>query len=87
MAEVPELMRAVAIEKNGAPRVLKYVEFRTPTPAEGEVLVKIHATSVNPHDLLYRSGRFIIRKPMPHVLGSDFAGEIVEVGEGVKGLE
>lgn len=84
MADTPELMRAVAINKNGKPKVLKYVDFRTPLPTDGEVLVKIHATSVNPNDLLYRSGRFIIRKPMPHILGSDLAGEIVELGEGVK---
>lgn len=85
MADTPELMRAVAIEKNGNPRLMKYVDFRTPVPGEGEVLVKIHATSVNPNDLLYRSGRLIIRKPMPHILGSDLAGEIMEVGDGVKG--
>jgi NADPH:quinone reductase-like Zn-dependent oxidoreductase len=85
MADVPEIMRAIAINKNGKPKVLKYVNFKTPVPAEGEVLVKIHATSVNPNDLLYRKGDFIIRKPMPHILGSDLAGEIVELGEGVKG--
>lgn len=85
MAETPELMRAVAINKNGKPRVMKYVDFRTPLPADDEVLVKVYATSVNPSDLLYRSGRFIIRKPMPHILGSDLAGEIMEVGESVEG--
>jgi len=85
MADVPELMRAVAINKNGRPNVLKYVDFRTPLPKNDEVLVKVHATSVNPNDLLYRRGDFIIRKPMPHILGSDLAGEIVEVGEAVKG--
>jgi len=83
MADTPELMRAVAIDKNGKPKVLKYADMRTPVPTGEEVLVKIHATSVNPTDLLYRSGRFIIRKPMPHVLGADLAGEIVEVGDDV----
>jgi len=85
MADTPELMRAVAIEKNGKPKVLKYVDMKTPVPNAEEVLVKIHATSVNPIDRLYRSGRFIIRKPMPHVLGADLAGEIIEVGDDVKG--
>lgn len=85
MADVPELMRAVAINKNGKPNVLKYVDFRTPLPKNDEVLVKIHATSINPNDLLYRRGDFIIRKPMPHILGADLAGEIAEVGEDVKG--
>lgn len=85
MTAVPELMRAVAIEKNGKPKVLKYVEFRTPVPAGDEVLIKVHAASVNRTDLFHREGRFIIRKPMPHILGMDVAGEIVEVGEKVKG--
>jgi len=85
MADVPELMRAVAINKNGKPKVLKYVDFRVPVPKDDEVLVKVQATSVNPNDLLFRSGDFIIRKPMPHILGSDLAGDIVEVGDKVKG--
>jgi alcohol dehydrogenase len=84
MTDVSELMRAVAIAKNGNPKVLKYVDMRTPLATGNEVLVKVHATSVNPSDLLYRSGRFIIRKPMPHILGGDLAGEIVEVGDDVK---
>lgn len=87
MADTPELMRAVAIEKNGKPKVLNYISMKTPVPMTDEVLVKVHATSVNPQDLLYRSGRFIIRKPMPHVLGADLAGEIIEVSEGVKGFK
>lgn len=86
MTDVPELMRAVAIAKNGNPKVLKYVDVRTPLATGNDVLVKIHATSVNPTDLLYRSGRFIIRKPMPHILGADLAGEIVEVADDVKGF-
>lgn len=87
MTDTPELMRAVAIAKVGKPKVLKYVDVRTPLPNDDEVLVKVHATSVNPNDLLYRNGRFIIRKPMPHILGSDLAGEVVEVGENVSGWE
>ncbi len=83
MTDTPELMRAVAIEKNGKPKVLQYVDMKTPLPTSGEVLVKVHATSVNPIDLLYRSGRFIVRKPMPHILGADLAGEIIEVADDV----
>lgn len=84
MTDVPELMRAIAIQKNGSPRVLKYVEFRTPLPTADEVLVKVHAATVNHTDIFHREGRFIIRKPMPHILGMDVAGEVVEVGEKVK---
>ena len=87
MAEVPRMMRAVAIEKIGRPKVLQYVKLPLPRPAAGEALVKVHAASVNPDDLLYRSGHLIIRKPMPHILGADVAGEIVQIGAGVAGWQ
>ena len=76
-----ETMRAVIMERIGKPRVLKPARLARPQPGIGEVLVKVHATSVNPVDLLLRSGRFVLRKPMPHILGADLAGEIVKLGE------
>lgn len=85
MTEIRETMHATAIEKIGRPRVLKYVKRPRPRPARGEVLVKIHAASVSHSDLLYRSGRFIIRKPMPHILGGDFVGEVARTAAGVNG--
>lgn len=82
MAEAPQMMRAIAIEKIGKPKVLKYMQLPLPQPAAGEALVKVHAASVNPADLLYRSGQLIIRKPLPHILGADVAGEIVQTAAG-----
>ena len=87
MAKVPQMMRAVIIEKVGKPKVLQYVKRPLPQPAADEALVKVHAASVNPNDLLYRSGHLIIRKPMPHILGADVAGEIAQVGDGVTGWQ
>ena len=78
-----QVMRAIAIEKPGKPRVLKIIKRLIPAPGHGEALVKVHAASVNPADLLYRSGHLIIRKPMPHILGGDLAGEIVEIADDV----
>ena len=78
-------MRAIIMENIGGPRVLKVSRIRIPTPAPGQVLVKIHAASVNPKDLALRSGRLIIRKPMPHILGADLAGEIEAVADDVNG--
>ena len=83
MTESGSSMRAVIMENIGRPRVLKVTRVRRPQPGPGEVLVKIHATSVNPQDLLFRSGRLIIRKPMPHILGADLAGEIAQIGDEV----
>ena len=78
MAESGASMRATIIENIGKSRALKSLRLTRPQPAAGEALVKVHATSVNPQDLLYRSGKLIIRKPMPHILGGDLAGEIVK---------
>ena len=81
MSESDASMRAVIMERIGKPRVLKATRLARPQPGSGEVLVKVHATSVNPVDLMLRSGRFIVRKPMPHILGADLAGEIAQLGE------
>ena len=87
MTEFGSSMRAVIMENIGRPRALKVTRIRRPQPAAGEALVKIHAASVNPQDLLFRSGRLIIRKPMPHILGADLAGEIDQLGDKVDGWQ
>lgn len=81
MSESGASMRAVIMERIGKPRVLKATRLARPQPGRGEVLVKVHATSVNPVDLMLRGGRFIVRKPMPHILGADLAGEVAQLGE------
>ena len=87
MALSGESMRAIIMENIGNPRVLKITRIRIPTPGPGQVLVKIQAASVNPCDLHLRSGRLIIRKPMPHILGADLAGEVEAVADDVNGWE
>ena len=86
MAETGASMRAVIMERLGKARVLKPTRLPRPQPAPGEALVKVQATSVNPTDLLLRSGRLIIRKPLPHILGADLAGTIEALGEDVARL-
>ncbi len=87
MALSGESMRAIIMENIGKPRVLKVTRIRKPAPGPGQALVKVHAASVNPCDLHLRSGRLIIRKPMPHILGADLAGKIVALADDVKGWE
>jgi len=87
MALSGQSMRAIIMENIGKPRVLKVTRIRIPAPAPGQALVKVHATSVNPCDLHLRSGRLIIRKPMPHILGADLAGEIEALADDVNGWE
>ena len=55
-----------------------------PTPAEGEVLVRVGAASVNPIDTYVRGGLVAAELPVPFVVGSDFAGTVEAVGDGVE---
>ena len=87
MAESSASMRAVIMERIGKARVLKPTRLHRPQPAAGEALIKIHAASVNPDDLLLRSGRLLIRQPLPHILGADLAGEITQLGVDVTGWD
>ncbi len=87
MAEIAGSMRAVIIERLGKARVLIPTRLRIPQPAPGQVLVKVQATSVNPADLLLRRGDLVIRKPLPHILGGDLAGEVAQLGDGVAGWQ
>jgi NADPH:quinone reductase-like Zn-dependent oxidoreductase len=83
-------MRAVVSNRYGPPEVQRLEEVEQPTPEDGEVLVKIHATTVNRSDCGWRSAHpfFVrlflgIRRPKRRILGGELAGEIVAVGRGV----
>ena len=77
-------MKAVIIHEHGAPDVLRYEDTPTPEPQAGEVLVKVHAVSVNRTlDLAVRAGTYARKVPLPHVIGTDPSGEVVAVGPGV----
>jgi NADPH:quinone reductase-like Zn-dependent oxidoreductase len=76
-------MKAIVMHERGGAEVLHYETFPTPKPVANEVLVKVHAATVNHTDIFHRSGRFFIQKSLPHILGMDVAGEIVELGAGV----
>jgi NADPH2:quinone reductase len=77
-------MKAILVHEFGGPEVLKYEEVPTPKPAAGQVLVRIHAAGVNPYDTYMRAGTYAIKPPLPYTPGSDGAGVIEAVGEGVK---
>jgi len=78
-------MKAAIFEEFGGPEVLRVVEVERPVPGVGEVLVRVRAASLNHLDLWVRRG-LPIETTMPHIGGSDIAGEVVEVGEGVRGI-
>ena len=77
-------MKAILVREFGGPDVLKLEEVPTPKPAAGEVVVRIHAAGVNPYDTYMRAGTYGRKPPLPYTPGSDGAGEVEAVGEGVK---
>ncbi len=76
-------MLAIRIHETGGPEVLRLEEVETPTPAQGEVLVKIAAAGINYADLAQRNGAYLTRTQTPMTLGFEVAGTIVEHGPGV----
>jgi NADPH2:quinone reductase len=81
----PEVMKAVYIEQHGGIEVLQYGDRPVPKPAAGEVLVKVAASGVNFTDTYHRIGLYKI--PLPAVIGSEGAGTVESVGEGVTGFK
>jgi len=78
------LMQAVVIREFGEPEVMRLEEVPIPTPAPGEVLLRVEAVSVNRTlDLAVRAGRYARAVTLPHVLGADPTGTIAALGEGV----
>ncbi len=78
-------MKAVRIHQFGGPEVLTYEEVPDPQPRKDQVLVRVKACALNHLDVWVRKGLPGVR--LPHILGSDVAGEIVEVGEYISGLK
>jgi NADPH2:quinone reductase len=77
-------MKAAYAEQNGGPEVLKFGERPEPVAGKGEVLVRIAYSGVNFTDLNQRSG--VNKIPLPAILGSEGAGIVEALGEGVSGF-
>jgi NADPH:quinone reductase-like Zn-dependent oxidoreductase len=78
-------MKVVRIHQFGGPEVLTYEGITDPQPRKDEVLVRIRACAMNHLDLWVRKGLPGVK--LPHILGSDIAGEVVEAGEYVSGFK
>lgn len=79
-------MKAAYLEEYGGPEVLKYGDVADPVAGAGEVVVDVHAASVNAADWKVRSGDYPPAESFPYVLGRDFSGVVSAVGEGVADL-
>jgi NADPH:quinone reductase-like Zn-dependent oxidoreductase len=74
-------MRAVPITQHGGPEVLQLLDVPEPTPASGQALVRVRACALNHLDLWQRRGLEHVKLPLPHIPGSDIAGEVVDPGD------
>jgi len=88
-------MKAIVYERYGSPDVLELKEVEKPTPRDNEVLVKVHAASVNDWDwgllqgvpFIIRLGNGLLKPKKCKILGSDIAGQVEAVGGNVKQLK
>ena len=78
-----EQMRAERIHSFGGPEVLRFESVPKPKPKENEILVHVHAASVNPVDWKIREGH-LGQFPLPMIMGSDFSGVVAEIGPRVE---
>ncbi len=78
-------MKAVRIHETGGPEVLRYEDIPEPQLRKDQVLVRVKACAMNHLDLWIRKG--IPKVKLPHILGSDVAGEIAEIGEYASGFK
>jgi NADPH2:quinone reductase len=78
-------MKAVVVSHTGGAEVLEYLDRPAPVPAPGQALVRHHAIGVNFIDIYYRTGLYPMK--LPAVLGSEAAGVVEAVGEGVQGVK
>jgi NADPH:quinone reductase len=76
-------MKAIVVHEFGDPEVLKFEEVPTPKPQAGQVLVRVHASGVNPYDTYMRAGTYAVKPSLPYTPGSDAAGVVEAVGDGV----
>ena len=79
-------MKALRFHEFGGAEVQRVENAPDPTPGPGEVLVRVRACGVNRLDLFVRAGQVPVKVPLPHISGSEVAGEVAAVGPGVQGV-
>ncbi len=84
--EGKKTMKAAFLEEHGGPEVLKFGDVPDPVAGANEVVVDIHAASVNGADWKVRSGKYSPVAEFPYILGRDFSGIVSAAGEDVEDL-
>jgi NADPH2:quinone reductase len=80
------MAKAIRIHAHGGPEVMSYEDVPTPRPGAGQVLLRQHSIGLNFIDVYYRTGLYAVPS-LPFTPGSEGAGEVVAVGEGVSELK
>src|SRR5215831_5676596 len=84
MTLLPATMRAVQLQDyGGKPSSLAVAQVPVPRPGPGEVLVKVFASPVNPSDLMFITGNYGFKKPLPVTPGFEGSGTAVATGSGL----
>src|SRR6204780_510777 len=86
MANIPDQMTVIEIAAPGGPEQLKLARRPTPSPGEGEVLVRVEAAGVNRPDVMQRQGRYPPPPGASDLPGMEIAGEVVALGPKVSGV-
>ncbi|XP_054458938.1 quinone oxidoreductase [Anoplopoma fimbria] len=82
------LMRAIRVSQFGAPSVLRLrSDVTVPQPGHRQVLIRVHACGVNPVETYIRAGTYGRKPPLPYTPGTDVAGVVETVGEGVTAVK
>ena len=76
-------MKAAFIRETGKSDVIQYGDLPNPSPSKGQLLIEVEAVSLNPIDTYIRSGKIPMELPTPFIIGCDFAGRVIQCGEGI----
>src|SRR5437773_11672599 len=79
-------MKAVLLTAHGGPEMLRYGDAPAPVAGPGEIVVDVHAASVNAADYKVRLGSYDSKLRFPYILGRDFSGLVSALGAGVTNL-
>ncbi|XP_048844653.1 quinone oxidoreductase isoform X2 [Brienomyrus brachyistius] len=83
-----KVMKAIRVSEFGSPSVLKlHSGIPIPNPGPKQVLIKVHACGVNPVDTYIRSGTYARKPSLPYTPGTDAAGVVVGIGDGISSLK
>jgi len=76
-------MKAITLRDFGGPEMMQYSDIDTPTPGAGQLLIRVHATSVNRPDVIQRQGNYPPPPGDSEVLGLEVAGIVESIGDGI----